>query len=353
MRRVPALAFPGLPRTAVPGSKSGMANPEHLAILKQGVWTWNKWRAETLKTQPDLSETNLIQANLIGANLSGANLSGASLFGAELSGASFSRADLSEANLSKAELLGADFSSAKLGDANLSGAVLHVANLSRTKLEQTDFSACFLFATIFADVDLSTAKGLETVNHEGPSEIGLQTFFKSKGKIPEIFLRGCGVPEEFITYAASLVNKQFYSVFISHSSKDEVFVEKLHDDLRAKGVRCWYFKKSARLGETVWGEIDRSIYDYDKVVLVCSENSLQSAPVLRELERALQREDAEKKNVLFPIRLDDYVFDGWQHERKADVVKKVIGDFTHWKDPDAYAKGFARLLHDLKADGKV
>ena len=23
-----------------------MANPEHLAILKQGVWVWNNWRDE-------------------------------------------------------------------------------------------------------------------------------------------------------------------------------------------------------------------------------------------------------------------------------------------------------------------
>jgi hypothetical protein len=63
----------------------------------------------------------------------------------------------------------------------------------------------------------------------------------------------------------------------------------------------------------------------------------------------LQREDQEKKNVLFPIRIDDYIFDKWGHERKADVVRKVVGDFRHWKNHDAYQKSLVKLLKDLQA----
>jgi hypothetical protein len=37
-----------------------------------------------------------------------------------------------------------------------------------------------------------------------------------------------------------------------------------------------------------------------------------------------------------------------------DLAKEVrayhIPDFTHWKDHDAFEAGFAKLLHDLKAD---
>jgi hypothetical protein len=86
------------------------------------------------------------------------------------------------------------------------------------------------------------------------------------------------------------------------------------------------------------------------LIAVCSEDSLTSPAVLREIERALQREDREKKNVLFPIRIDDYVFEGWDHERKADVVKKVVGDFRNWKGPDSYAKALERLLRDLRSE---
>jgi len=112
----------------------------------------------------------------------------------------------------------------------------------------------------------------------------------------------------------------------------------------------WYFPENAKWGEPVWGEIDRSIKVYDKLIVVCSENSLQSGPVNREIERALNREDKEGKGILFPIRIDDYIFDTWEHERKADVLRKVVGDFSGWdKDAVKYDKAFDKLLKGLQA----
>jgi Ribonuclease G/E len=82
-------------------------------------------------------------------------------------------------------------------------------------------------------------------------------------------------------------------------------------------------------------------------VVVCSQQSLESQPVIREIERALQKEDREHKNVLFPIRIDDYLFNEWDHPRKADVVSKVIGDFRGWQNLATYAKAFPRFLDAL------
>ena len=39
-----------------------MANDEHVALLKQGVATWNKWRDENATIRPDLSGANLARA---------------------------------------------------------------------------------------------------------------------------------------------------------------------------------------------------------------------------------------------------------------------------------------------------
>jgi len=97
----------------------------------------------------------------------------------------------------------------------------------------------------------------------------------------------------------------------------------------------------------VWGEIDAAIRHYDKLVVICSKHSLQSPPVVREIERALQKEDREHKNVLFPIRIDDYLFDEWDHPRKADVVTKVAGDFRGWNNLATYSKAFPRFLDAL------
>ena len=117
--------------------------------------------------------------------------------------------------------------------------------------------------------------------------------------------------------------------------------------MQAKNVRCWKFDENAKWGEPVWGEIDTAIRHYDKLVVICSRHSLESPPVIREIERALQKEDREHRNVLFPIRIDDYLFDEWEHPRKADVVSKVAGDFRGWNNLAAYSKAFPRFLDAL------
>ena len=136
--------------------------------------------------------------------------------------------------------------------------------------------------------------------------------------------------------------------FLSHCSSDKVFCDKLYSDLVASGVKCWYFPEDAIFGKEVWGEIDKSIYSCNKVIVICSINSLQSAPVLREIERALQREDAEGKDILLPLRIDDYVLKKWVHPRRVDVIKKVIGDFQKWRNKEKYRESLQRLNDAIK-----
>ncbi len=338
-----------------------MANQQHLDLLKQGVETWNQWRYEHVDVQPNLSGANLSEANLSKANLYGADLSGATLHEADLSEANLSEANLREANLSRANLSRAtlwqaDLSYAYLGAdlsrADLSRATLHEADLSGANLDEANLSEAVVGWTRFTDVDLSVVKGLETVKHIGPSSIGIDTIYRSHGAIPEVFLREAGVPDTFLTYMRSLVGQPFeyFSCFISHSSKDKRFCERLYADLQANHVRSWYFPADARWGEPIWGEIDRSIKVYDKLIVVCSEHSLQSIPVQREMERALSREDQEHKNILFPIRIDNYLFECWEHRRKADVVAKVVGDFRGWNRSAAkYDAALKKLLSALQA----
>lgn len=179
-----------------------------------------------------------------------------------------------------------------------------------------------------------------------PSSIGIETLAASEGKIPKPFLQGVGVPKVLLEYliSASTVPLQFYSCFVSYSTRDEFFAKRLYYDLLARDIRCWLFDEDAKWGEKVWSEIDRSINLHDKTIVVCSANSLQSEPVLREIERALQREDREKRGVLFPVRIDDYIFTTWEHPRKADVTSKVVGDF---RDSAQYEKSLQRLVDAL------
>ena len=354
-----------------------MANPEHLAILKKGVKEWNKWRGEHRDIEPDLSKADLNRAPLKGAHLTGVNLKDANLQGADLTDAvlvdvNFRHADLSDAHLNGARMMGANLNGASLNGATLVDATLARVGLIGARLPNADLSRSYLFSailqrteldgaiffharcniTIFSDVDLSHAKRLETVRHEGPSTIGLDTFFKSKGKIPETFLRGAGVPDIFIEFAASLAGTpfEFNSCFISYSSKDDAFVQRFYADLQNKGVRCWFAPEDLKIGSKFRIDIDEAIRVHDKLLLVLSKNSVESSWVETEVETAFEKERKESRLVLFPIRLDDAVTEvnaGWA----ADIRRtRHIGDFRDWKDHDAYTKAFERLLRDLKSE---
>src|SRR5207248_3649914 len=114
-----------------------------------------------------------------------------------------------------------------------------------------DFHQISIGRTIFGNVDLRTVQGLETVRHTEPSSIGIDTIYSSKGNIPEAFLKGVGIDDTFLTNIRSLVNNpiDYYTCFISYSSKDQAFAERLHADLQSKGIRCWFAPEDLKIGE--------------------------------------------------------------------------------------------------------
>jgi hypothetical protein len=335
-----------------------MANPEHLANLEAGVDAWNAWRRESRDLSPDLSEANLSGANLSLADLRHANLRRAKLIGANLSragliGATLQEADLSRANLSHAILMGANVAVAELDGADLSGANLIGADLSLARLSGTDFTGAFFGRTTINAVDLSQAKGLSAAEHELPSSIGIDSVFASSGNIPETFLKGAGVPDVFIAHMKALVGAmdpiQFYSCFISYSSKDQDFAERLYADLQAKGVRCWYAPEDMKIGDEIRPRIDEAIRLHEKLLLVLSSNSIRSTWVKKEVETAFERESRDNRVVLFPIRLDADVMETDQAWAADIRTARHIGDFTGWRHRRTYTKALDRLLRDLVA----
>jgi TIR domain/Pentapeptide repeats (8 copies) len=325
-----------------------------LGILKQGVKVWNAWRRKNLGVEIDLSNANLRDAILRGANLllaamRDANLSGAALVSVNLVDATLYGATLRGANLYDAILVNAN-----LRGANLSGATLVNVNLRDATSGNTDLSEATLAYTTFVAVDLSTVKGLETVKHIGPSSIGIDTIYRSQGNISEAFLKGAGIPDSFIDYMRSLVGKpiDYYSCFISYSSKDDAFARRLHADLQSNNVRCWFAPEDMKIGDRIRSRIDESIRSYDKLLLVLSEHSVSSKWVEFEVEAAMDKEQEGKPPVLFPVRLDNTVLESTTAWAAHIKHTRHIGDFTSWKQHNEYQKAFTRLLRDLKAEAQ-
>jgi hypothetical protein len=166
-----------------------MANPEHLAKLKEGVKAWNDWCIQNRDLYDDhtfnqanfgaadlrgldlrkaflinanfnqarlsgakLSEAHLERANLMGADLTEADLRGAILFGAEFGHAKLIRADLRMADLSEV-----DFYAADLSQADLRGTDLTNARLVATNLEEANLAGCRVYGVSVWDVRLNKA----------------------------------------------------------------------------------------------------------------------------------------------------------------------------------------------------
>lgn len=341
-----------------------MTNKEHFELLKRGADAWNSWRSSKKGMLPSLGDADLRGMLLSGFDFSNANLTGSRLYGSDLGRAVLCNASLADADLRRANLSGANLEQANLTGADLTGANLNGSRLTKANLDNADLGDAYvgntsldgtrldnarLFETVFSDVDLSKAVGLEHCYHAGPSVVDHRTFLRSQDTSIE-FWRGCGLPDRMIEYMPSLLTEaiQFFSCFISHSSKDQHFAQRLYQDLQARGVRCWFSPHDLPIGAKTWDGIDDAIRSRDKVILILSKYSIQSNWVEDEVNRAFKEEDRREALVLFPIRLDDSVMDAKEPWARKLRDQRNIGDFTEWEDPQVYRATFDRILRDLK-----
>jgi hypothetical protein len=198
--------------------------------------------------------------------------------------------------------------------------------------------------------------------HDGPSSIGVDTLYKSAGKIPAAFLRGCGIPDDFITFIPSHFGIQqaiqFYSCFISYSTRDEEFTRRLYSRMRDEKLRVWFAPEEMKGGQKLYEQIERAIQLHDRLLLVLSESSMQSEWVITEIQRARETGIREGRRKLFPISIVEFEkVKAWRRfdaDSGKDLAKEVreyfIPDFSNWKDHDAFEKAFERLLRDLRAE---
>jgi hypothetical protein len=151
---------------------------------------------------------------------------------------------------------------------------------------------------------------------------------------------------------------QFYSCFISYSTKNEDFAKRLHGKMRDEGLRVWFAPEDVRGGKKLHEQIDQAIRVYDKLLLILSSESMNSEWVRTEIRKARQAEREENRRKLFPIRLVDFeTIRDWEcfdadagKDLGVEIREYFIPDFSNWKDHDSFEAGFSHLLRDLKAE---
>jgi hypothetical protein len=353
-----------------------VANPEHLRVVVEGREAVEAYQRQNPGVHLDLrgaavpflgslqmAEADLSESTIVGtgeSDFNEANLRSARLGGTYDS--TFNNADLTGANLQFELYIWTDFRDALLRDVDFAFSALVGCGLERADLTGAKFEW-----TTLADTDLSGCRGLGQLADIREVKVDIRTL--------ELTLRGLGgqfdpetraffaatdIPEALLDYLPGLVLDRpvaLYSCMISSAPEDEEFATRLYTDLMARHIRCWKYRESAVRGRAAWANIDRAVASYDKVILVGSEASLQRAGVLREIERALQKEDdllrrrrtvpSIDPDVLIPLRLDDYLLNDWGHERAADVRAKDVADFRDWRNQERYEAELERLIRAL------
>jgi len=220
---------------------------------------------------------------------------------------------------------------------------------------------------------LSGVKGLESVRHIHSSTIDIDTLSQSKGKIPDTFLRGCGLqPWEILSaklYDPTLTPAQIAEIqyrifnertkgyflsgiFISYAHQDSKFVDQIYHRLTRAGANVWLDRH-----DLVAGSLQRQVFQgirlNDVVLLVLSGSSLRSDWVENELDMARRKEKEQARDVLCPVALDDCwkaKVDNLQSDDRQlwqTLTKKLILDFSGWRC-NGFEEPFRKLMDGIK-----
>jgi hypothetical protein len=158
---------------------------------------------------------------------------------------------------------------------------------------------------------------------------------------------------------ALFTQAKFFSCFISYSTHDQEFANRLYADLQNNNVRCWFAPHDIQGGKKIHEQIHEAIRFYDRLLLILSDVSMASEWVKTEIANARQKELDSKTRMLFPISLVPFEairrwknFDADMGKDSAREIREYyIPDFSDWKNHDKYQAAFARLIKDLKAEG--
>ena len=306
------------------------------------------------------------------AVLSDVDLSDKAIIARDLSGVILTNSFLCRTNLRRTTLDGTN-----LTNTSLCGANLYRVSFNRAKVNSTDLTGAKSKCTIYTCIDLCGFKGIDKMEHQAPSSVGVDTLKLTRSSLQKrygssshkqieirdqigIFLRQCGIEEDFLKvfwYTRQKYVAKYHTVFMSYSFRDRVFADKLYYSLQKSNVRCWYAPVDLKVGDIIDNEIFDAIRSCDKLIIICSKSSLKSPWVEREIKTALRKEelaerDDEQLNILVPVLLDEAIFE-WKSLYREDILKRLYCDFSGWENDEEFNGRLQELLRALRKEHNV
>jgi hypothetical protein len=121
--------------------------------------------------------------------------------------------------------------------------------------------------------------------------------------------------------------EMYKTLFISYGGTDEAAASIINNYLKSRGIQTWFFPDDALPGQKLHQVMHDQVNKHDRVLLICSQQSLSRPGVLNEIEKTLEREAREGGSaILIPVTLDDFVYGDWAPTRKnlAEQVRSRV-----------------------------
>ena len=130
------------------------------------------------------------------------------------------------------------------------------------------------------------------------------------------------IPHDTHTKDSPVIGK----VFVSHSSADKPFVDRLVVDLRRHSIAVWYDKFDLNIGDSVPGSLNQALADAKYFAIVLSKAAVASSWVREELNAALMKQVAFGGTFILPLLIEDCdVPPLLAHRRHADFRRDYDG----------------------------
>ena len=138
------------------------------------------------------------------------------------------------------------------------------------------------------------------------------------------------------------------SCFISYGQPDLKIAERLYNALRNMGIKVWLYEMNSTAGKRIWKEIKGQMRSSDRLLVICSSESLRRDGVLKEIETQVD----DEPDKIIPISIDDmwhkpsFRIRRGKFELKQYLVERTFVDLSKLPFRDAIGRLVMSLVHD-------
>lgn len=113
-----------------------------------------------------------------------------------------------------------------------------------------------------------------------------------------------------------MARRKKYDIFLSHSSADKDFTDKLHNLLDLSGLHVWYDEKKLTGNVRLSTDLPKYLEECEAFIVVLSKNSYQSTWVQDEYGYARTLKEKSELKAIIPLVIDDCEISGFSTNYK-------------------------------------